>query len=302
MFLFPTLENLRLPTGQSSLDWPKHYPSLAGEITELIADGAAHEKVHVVLSSAFTVTNSPDFRPEGVECRRSHCWRAPLIIAIVESRGLPGRQQREHQRSGRPAGALPFKSNPLNGREMFLVVRAVVALVCCRSLGPLLCPLVGGPGAWCFCLVFLSSGPVLCSRPRILFLPFGFEKRLQPGEPSQRPVFRPVPLLQPGQLRFTWPGDLWFFTVPYHLPLLRLFRQMSFHSVLPVTLLSLRAKVVPAETGESELSIFFIHYASSSASLVVRTSLSRVTHQLCSTSGVHLRAPARNLHQNQSDF
>ena len=112
MFLFPTLGNLRLFTRQSSLDWPKHFPSLAGEITELIADGAAHVKVRVVLSSAITGKNPPDFRPEGVECRRWYCWRAPLIIAISESRGLPnaagGRQQREHQRSGHPAGALAF--------------------------------------------------------------------------------------------------------------------------------------------------------------------------------------------------
>ena len=39
------------------LDWPKHCPALVGEITESIADGAAHEKDHVVLSRAFTVTH-----------------------------------------------------------------------------------------------------------------------------------------------------------------------------------------------------------------------------------------------------
>ena len=136
-----------------------------------------------------------------------------------------------------------------------------------------MCPLVGGPGAWCLCLVFLP-GLVVWACPLLSSLgpisSFGFEKRLQPREPSQRPVFRQVTL----------------FSVPYHLPLLRLFRQMSFHSVLPASLQSLRAKVVPAETGESELSIFFLHYASStsrtvpSATLVVQTPLSRVTHAL----------------------
>ena len=51
------------------LDWPKHCPALVGEITESIADGAAHEKDHVVLSRAFTVTHL-------VDCRRSHGRRA----------------------------------------------------------------------------------------------------------------------------------------------------------------------------------------------------------------------------------
>ena len=41
VFLFPTLENLKLVTRQRLLDWPRHYPALAG--------GAAHEKDHVVL-------------------------------------------------------------------------------------------------------------------------------------------------------------------------------------------------------------------------------------------------------------
>ena len=50
VFLFPTLENLNLVTGQRLLDWPKHYPALVDEISELIADGAAHEKDQVVLT------------------------------------------------------------------------------------------------------------------------------------------------------------------------------------------------------------------------------------------------------------
>ena len=33
VFLFPTLENLKLVKGQRLLDWPKHYPALVGEIT-----------------------------------------------------------------------------------------------------------------------------------------------------------------------------------------------------------------------------------------------------------------------------
>ena len=112
VFLFPTLENLKLVTGQRLLDWSKHNPALVGEITESIADGAAHEEDHVVLSRAFTVTHHPQLRPEGVDCRHSHGRRArqcafevpfitaeaPLIIAASESRGLPnsagGRQQR----------------------------------------------------------------------------------------------------------------------------------------------------------------------------------------------------------------
>ena len=52
VFLFPTLENLKLVTGQRLLDCPKHDPALVDEISELIADGAAHEKEHVVLSRA----------------------------------------------------------------------------------------------------------------------------------------------------------------------------------------------------------------------------------------------------------
>ena len=76
VLLFPTLENLKLVTGQRLLDWSKHYPALVGEITESIADGAAHEKDHVVLSGAFTVTHPPELRPEGVDCRRSHGRRA----------------------------------------------------------------------------------------------------------------------------------------------------------------------------------------------------------------------------------
>ena len=192
---------------------------------------------------------------------------------------------------------------------------------CCRSL--VWAGLVSA-GRWSWCLVPLSGllagpgrlGPVLCSRLRGPVSSFGFEKRLQPREPSQRPVFRQVTLLQPGQLRFTWPWDLWFL----RFLIIFLFSVCSgrchFIQSFPRPLLSLRAKVVPAETGESELSIFFLHYASStsrsvpSASLVVQTSLSRhtpagssrasaeafVTTELSSTSGVHLRTPARNLH------
>ena len=62
-FLFPTLENLNLVTGQRLLDWPKHYPALV-------------EKDQVVLSRAFRVAHPPEFRPEVVECRRSRGRRA----------------------------------------------------------------------------------------------------------------------------------------------------------------------------------------------------------------------------------
>ena len=71
--MFPTLEDLKIFTGQRLLD---HYSSPVGEITESIIDGAAHEKDHVVLSRVFTVTHPPDFRPEGDDCRRSHGRRA----------------------------------------------------------------------------------------------------------------------------------------------------------------------------------------------------------------------------------
>ena len=75
-FSFPTLENLKLVTGQTLLDWSKHYLALAVEFTESISDGEAHENDHVVLSRAFTVTDPPEYRPEGVDYRRSHGRRA----------------------------------------------------------------------------------------------------------------------------------------------------------------------------------------------------------------------------------
>ena len=72
--------------------------------------------------------------------------------------------------------------------SVVLVLGAVVCLVFLPGLVVWACPLLSSPGP-------VSS--------------FDFEKRLQPREPSQRLVFRQVTLSQPGQLRFTWPWDLW---------------------------------------------------------------------------------------------
>ena len=81
VFLFPTLENLKLVTGQRLRDWPKHYPALEGEITESIPDGAAHEKDHMVLSRASTVTRHSFRRCQGSKLFQEYfpsqtkCWR-----------------------------------------------------------------------------------------------------------------------------------------------------------------------------------------------------------------------------------
>ena len=70
---------------------------------------------------------------------------------------------------------------------------------CCRSLGPLLCPLVGGPGAWCRCLVLLSGLVVWaffwsCSRD--LFLPLFLKRGFDPGHRPKNRVSTGTLLLQ----------------------------------------------------------------------------------------------------------
>ena len=114
--MFPTCENLKLFTGQRLLDLPKHGPALVGEITGSIADGAAHEIDHVVLSRAFTVTHPREFRSERVDCRLSTlAWsetaivEAPLTIATSESRGLPNSAGVRQQRGTRGAEVLPVR-------------------------------------------------------------------------------------------------------------------------------------------------------------------------------------------------
>ena len=147
---------------------------------------------------------------------------------------------------------------------------------CCRSLGPLLCPLVGGPGAWCRCLVLLSglvvwAGFWSCSRDLFLPLFFGKEAFAQGTDPRTG-FFDRYSLLQPGQLRFTWLWELWMlqflifflFSVcsdrcriiqTLRRPLNRLLRQRPFPfdkvfngpSVTPES--DARAEEVPVETG-----------------------------------------------------
>ena len=81
---------------------------------------------------------------------------------------------------------------------------------CCRSLW--FCVrwsvLVLGAVVWSSCRVW-SSGPVSGLVPGTCFFLFLLKRGFCPGNRPQDRFFDRYPLLQPGQLRFTWPWDLW---------------------------------------------------------------------------------------------
>ena len=64
--------------------------------------------------------------------------------------------------------------------------------------------LVLGAVAWSSCRSW-SSGPVLCSLPRDLFLALFLKRGYCPGNRPKDRFFDRYTLLQPGPLRFTWP-------------------------------------------------------------------------------------------------
>lgn len=86
VYLYPTAENLKLITGQKSLGWPKHYPTVVGESSVSMVTGAAHKKGRVVSGRAFTPKALDNFLPKTQEAAREHLKRWVLWSSPEDTR------------------------------------------------------------------------------------------------------------------------------------------------------------------------------------------------------------------------
>jgi len=86
VFLFPTAENLKLVTGQQSLGWPKHFPTVVGESAVSMVNGAAHKKGRVVSGRAFTPKALENFIAKTQEAAREHLERWVLWSSAKDTR------------------------------------------------------------------------------------------------------------------------------------------------------------------------------------------------------------------------